>query len=550
MKLDELVLLFRVDALKGLSDLNKVQSDISETRATVNKVTSGFRGFASAISLAAVAMGAYKLAQRQINFGNIATQTGHSIKTVAALSRSFEMAGLSAESAQSALRSYADEIGNYQYKGTPSATLTAANILGVNFKDAKGEFREAQDLYLDLAKREMERVGGDKQQAFQSMVYLRGLNRELAQWALNTTRSQWNVQQQEAAIDERRKAQLTDAVARYKGLQNQIEDLSVTLLTNFVPVANQAFDSFKPIIDAMVSSPQAIENSIKAFVNFRLFALNPLVGTFTAIVMWFDKALELLHKFSKFISTENYSKDVKENFDALAEHGTKKLGLDKLFDGVKSAIGMEDTTPAPSSGSINDRKKYVYDRLINEGGLTPEQASGVIGNLMQESQLNPSAVGGAGEEGIMQWHEARKDQFRKLFGKRVKDATLEEQVQYMLWESKNWERKNWDLLRKTTSAQEAAVVFSEEVERPGSPELQKRARYAVQAYHQMTGRRETPVNALAFSKHAGKRGQAININGAITINTRATDAKGIERDLSKKVVKIAKAKALNNGYAA
>ena len=62
-------------------------------------------------------------------------------------------------------------------------------------------------------------------------------------------------------------------------------------------------------------------------------------------------------------------------------------------------------------------------------GYSREQASGIVANLMAESNLNPKAVGDNGQAvGVGQWHPVRQADFKKAFGIDLKDATLAQQL--------------------------------------------------------------------------------------------------------------------------
>lgn len=74
-----------------------------------------------------------------------------------------------------------------------------------------------------------------------------------------------------------------------------------------------------------------------------------------------------------------------------------------------------DITPAP--GTVSEREQQAYDYFIAQG-YTPEQAAGIVGNLTNESGLDPTAVNpndaGAGKdsEGIAQWNRDRLDNLK------------------------------------------------------------------------------------------------------------------------------------------
>ena len=86
--------------------------------------------------------------------------------------------------------------------------------------------------------------------------------------------------------------------------------------------------------------------------------------------------------------------------------------FDEGMNGVASdgaSIGPAEPGPA----SVSAREQQVMSRLINEHGLTPEQAAGIVGNLNKESALKTGArnVGdgndGSDSIGIAQWNSTR-----------------------------------------------------------------------------------------------------------------------------------------------
>jgi hypothetical protein len=74
--------------------------------------------------------------------------------------------------------------------------------------------------------------------------------------------------------------------------------------------------------------------------------------------------------------------------------------------------------------------------LISSFGLTPTQASGIVGNLIRESRMVTSAFnpagGGTGARGLAQWRGGRSDAFRKKFGHDILEGTFEEHLQFMI----------------------------------------------------------------------------------------------------------------------
>ena len=123
----------------------------------------------------------------------------------------------------------------------------------------------------------------------------------------------------------------------------------------------------------------------------------------------------------------------------------------------------------------SERAQYIMRRLIN-GGLTPVQAAGIVGNWIQESSLNPETVNGIGASGIGQWLGSRRENLITFASNRGKDWTdLDTQIDFALWEmNEGGEFFNIDGARddfySTDSPSKAAVAFRKGYERPGKSE--------------------------------------------------------------------------------
>lgn len=141
-----------------------------------------------------------------------------------------------------------------------------------------------------------------------------------------------------------------------------------------------------------------------------------------------------------------------------------------IFDDVtKGKVGDA------SDDARSERAQYIMRRLIN-GGLTPVQAAGIVGNWIQESSLNPETVNGIGASGIGQWLGSRRENLITFASNRGKDWTdLDTQIDFALWEmNEGGEFFNIDGARddfySTDSPSKAAVAFRKGYERPGKSE--------------------------------------------------------------------------------
>lgn len=138
-----------------------------------------------------------------------------------------------------------------------------------------------------------------------------------------------------------------------------------------------------------------------------------------------------------------------------------------------------------SSGSSlvgGDNQEKIFNYFTGKG-LTAAQSAGIDGNFGQESGWNPSDSGGY----LAQWGGSRLTALQQLAQKENKPVTdLGVQLDYVWLELTNSSGAGEDDskvlkdLKATTTAADAATVFSNEYERPSDPQLQNRIDYANQ----------------------------------------------------------------------
>ena len=188
------------------------------------------------------------------------------------------------------------------------------------------------------------------------------------------------------------------------------------------------------------------------------------------------------------------------------------------------------------SGSNNANKARISELLL-KGGLSQDNVNGILANLQTESGFNPRATGDHGQAfGIAQWHPDRQANFAKLFGHDIRESTLDEQAQFLLWELNNTHKKAGNALSGANSAQSGAV-FSEFFESPanGLAEAQKRAMLATSIANETLGNAAaSPLNSLSTisnTTNGGDRNTHVKIDN-VNVHTQATDADGMASDAS------------------
>jgi len=147
----------------------------------------------------------------------------------------------------------------------------------------------------------------------------------------------------------------------------------------------------------------------------------------------------------------------------------------------------EDQMP-PGTGSLvgNTNAEKVFNYLIGYG-FTEQAAAGVIGNLMQESGVNPQSrqLGGGPGRGIMQWGTGpgsggRWDALVAWAASSGKDPwKLDTQVEWMMKEMRSYGTLN--RLKGVTDVKKAVQIFEREMEKAGVPNYPRRYQFAADA---------------------------------------------------------------------
>jgi len=109
--------------------------------------------------------------------------------------------------------------------------------------------------------------------------------------------------------------------------------------------------------------------------------------------------------------------------------------------------------------------------LIDKYRLAPYKAAGIIANLVQESGagLNHTAVGDQGSAyGIGQWHGDRQRDFTHAFGKPITQSSMQDQLDFVMWELKNTEIQAGRALANAPSFEAATSAIRKYYERPAN----------------------------------------------------------------------------------
>ena len=173
----------------------------------------------------------------------------------------------------------------------------------------------------------------------------------------------------------------------------------------------------------------------------------------------------------------------------------ENLKLKKEGDGKATESTTDESFPEGTgalTGNTNAEKVFNF---LKGAGFTEQAAAGVIGNLMQESGVNPKSkqLGGGPGRGIMQWGTGpgsggRWDALVAWASSSGKDPwALDTQVEWMMKEMRSY--GTYNRLKGVTDVKKAVEIFESEMEKAGVPNYPRRYQYAADALASFGGGR-------------------------------------------------------------
>jgi hypothetical protein len=177
---------------------------------------------------------------------------------------------------------------------------------------------------------------------------------------------------------------------------------------------------------------------------------------------------------------------------------------------VGEDLPTEDDLPPPGSeAALSNNARTAFNFFVSKG-LTDIQAAGVVGNLMQESSVIPTAVefGGGPGRGIAQWsiggrwNSGSKSLASFAAARGLDRWALKTQLDFIWHELTVIGGYGFNELRAATTITTAVTVFQNKYEICGTCSQTKRLQYAREALADFGGGGgggETPTTATCFS---------------------------------------------------
>ncbi|MBV8757596.1 MAG: hypothetical protein JO257_09985 [Deltaproteobacteria bacterium] len=162
------------------------------------------------------------------------------------------------------------------------------------------------------------------------------------------------------------------------------------------------------------------------------------------------------------------------------------------------AIDNGDDPPTSSTEQdLSGNTRAAFNYFVGKG-LTKRQAAGIVGNLIQESSVIPTAVqyGGGPGRGIAQWsvggrwNHSYHDNVAWYAGRLGKSRwSLSAQLAFIWYELHSVGGYGLSALRHTTTIRGATIVFERDYEICGACDESRRVSYATQVYNAYAGAR-------------------------------------------------------------
>lgn len=488
-----------------------------------------------ALGLIGVVLGAAGLTAVVRNATNSMAQLGREARNInidpsqlAAFSNVIERFGGSAASARQTLFGISQAIENFKITGDPSI-LKFLNPIGANVEDTPlGIFTK----YLQFAQQHKNDP---------ALVNLIGRGLGIDQGAINAALQMKDVatftrEYADALKDVPTKEQTEEAGKLQKAwveLEQAAQGLTNRLTTDLSPAMEGVLGWMKeqirdePYVVAAIAGIGAAITTLGGIrISARLMGLTSIASAIDAIFAAASRAIPLTLPLA-------LSGDAGPGPDTPGPHGWD-FGGDGSFGrwwgqhaptwlGGAPGPSASPLTPAETGANAQAARSYFLAQ-----GYTPAQVAGILANIQAESGFNPGAVGDNGQAyGLFQWHPDRQRAFRLWSGHDIRQSTMAEQLAFAQWELTHTEAAAGAALRRSQTRAQAGAAFSLGFERPagGAATAAQRGALADIYAPPAAGRQVFPGGTGAASI------TDIHI-GSVVVNTKATDAKGIARDIS------------------
>lgn len=481
---------------------------------SVQQVTKGVVTLGAAAAAASVAVGAAvtKIAGNLDTLYFASQRNKASVKNIEAIKFAAKQLGASADGAMSSLESLSRFM-----RESPASKDWLARI-GVNSQE-NGKDRDRAEVLLDVAQKlkEMPEAQSYAYGKFLGMDdnFLEAVRRGDIQDFIKEYKDLVGNSDLDKAAKEAAKY-----IKELDKLKEQFKILGYEVTSQVLQKINPALQDFKKWFDD--NKPQiikAITDISGILIRFCTEVVPLLLGAVDIFVKldkatdgWSTRILALAAAFRVLGGTAAFSLLMKlaKAGGAAGALATRMMGgaallfhSEDLNKGEKEMLDRQrameqDQTIPKTPEEVKKTSSDVIDHFTGLG-WSKEQAAGIAANLYAESGFNHKISGDNGKAyGLAQWHPDRQAEFKKKYGKDIRDSSRQDQLDFVHYElTQGNEQDAGRRLRQAQNAGDSAQILSKYYERPADTQGEMRKRHGI---------------AMGFHKNAAEQGTQLAAN--------------------------------------
>lgn len=253
------------------------------------------------------------------------------------------------------------------------------------------------------------------------------------------------------------------------------------------------YDQYKQTRDAQLANTGSLVSS--PTIGFLPFDLTLTIDGLSGMKVYQKYTIDASFLPTSYPDTLEFlikgiTHEIRDNqwITTLESIGTPKNPFNSPDVQVKASNRSQPTTSKVQTSALTTslNANIAYNFFVSKG-LKNYQAAAFVGNLYQESRLDPTVVNSIGATGIAQWLGPRKANLLK----KKNYTTLQTQLDFIWEELQGPENRAYKAIIATTNISDAALVIRKRYERPGESEANDAARlqYAKATLEKQTGQK-------------------------------------------------------------
>jgi hypothetical protein len=217
-----------------------------------------------------------------------------------------------------------------------------------------------------------------------------------------------------------------------------------------------------------------------------------------------------------------YDSLIDKNKGLSADEMAKRLGGSSAASGASGASGSSGKGLSAADQQAAAQKYMDY--MVNQKGVSPKVAAGIIGNMAAESSFNPTITGDNGNSfGLFQFNKKGEmpylEKWAAANNRDVRDGFA--QIDHVLDQKNGRFKSMFERMEKASGPKEVATIFSDEYERPAAATANKARRTTVadEVHSGFLKQRESTAKSEAGYKPGAV--QQTPVNGSVPASAPA-----------------------------